>query len=130
MMSSRMLAALNLGFFVFHTALVLFNVFGWIHPMTRRWNLVTLLLTLAGWTVLGIWYGVGYCVCTDWHWEVRRAMGIEETASSYIVLLVRSLSGWDPPVALAHNVALVVFVVALTMSVTLNVRDHRRRAKV
>jgi hypothetical protein len=120
-----MLAALNVGFFVFHTALILFNVFGWIHPKTRKWNLASLLLTLAGWTVLGIWYGVGYCLCTDWHWQVRKAMGIEETADSYIVLLVRNLSGWDPPISLANTVAMWVYIGALAMSVALNVRDYR-----
>jgi hypothetical protein len=123
-----MLAVLNIGFFVFHTALILFNVFGWMHPKTRKWNLATLLLTLLGWTVLGIWYGVGYCVCTDWHWQVRKAMGIVETADSYIVLLVRNLTGWDPPIALANNVAMWVFIASFTMSVALNLRDRKRSA--
>ncbi len=121
-----MLAILNIGFFVFHTALILFNVFGWIPRKTRRWNLVTLLATLAGWSVLGIWYGVGYCVCTDWHWQIRRAMGIDETADSYIVLLVRNLTGWELPVSLANTVAMWVFIFSLTMSLGLNVRDVRR----
>lgn len=125
-----MVAVLNIAFFVFHTVLILFNVFGWIPKKTRRWNLYCLLATLAGWTVLGIWYGVGYCVCTDWHWQVRRAMGIEETADSYIVLLVRNVSGWDPPLSLANNVAMWVFIVSLVMSVTMNVRDRRILKKV
>ncbi len=124
-----MLTVLNVGFFVFHTVLILFNVFGWIPKRTRKWNLVTLLLTLLGWTVLGIWYGVGYCICTDWHWQVRGAMGIEETADSYIVLLVRNLTGWDPPVSLANTVAMWVFIFALAMSVGLNVRDWRKRRR-
>ncbi len=125
-----MLAVLNIGFFVFHTALILFNVFGWIPKKTRKANLACLLLTLAGWTILGIWYGVGYCICTDWHWQVREAMGIKETADSYIVLLVRNLSGWDPPVALANTVAMWTFIAAFTMSIVTNTLDWRnsRRA--
>lgn len=125
-----MLAALNIGFFVFHTVLIVFNVFGWIPKKTRKWNLACLLLTLAGWTILGIWYGTGYCICTDWHWQVREAMGIKETASSYIVLLVRNLSGWDPPVSLANTVAMWTFIAAFTMSVTLNTRDWARKRKL
>lgn len=121
-----MLAALNIAFFVFHTALIVFNVFGWIPRKTRKANLVCLLVTLAGWTILGIWYGVGYCVCTDWHWQVREAMGIHETADSYIVLLVRNVTGWDPPVSLANTVAMWTFIGAFAMSVTLNVVDYRR----
>ena len=123
-----MLAALNILFFVFHTSLIVFNVFGWAHKKTRKWNLLTLLLTLASWVGMGMVYGMGYCFCTDWHWQVREAMGIEETASSYIVLLVRNLSGWDPPTELANAVAQWVFLAALAISVGLNVRDWRNAA--
>ena len=123
-----MLAILNIAFFVFHTVLILFNVFGWAHPKTRRWNLATLLLTLASWVGMGMFYGMGYCICTDWHWQVREAMGIQDTASSYIVLLVRNVSGWEPPVLLANEVAKWVFLSALAMSLALNLRDWRKRA--
>ena len=124
------LLALNVAFFVFHTALILFNVFGWIPSKTRRWNLATLLVTLFSWTVMGIWFGQGYCICTDLHWRVRREMGIDDRADSYLVLLVRMLSGWDPPPALVNNVAAGVFIVSLTLSIGLNVRDLlARRAR-
>ena len=122
-----MLAILNIFFFVFHTVLIVFNVFGWAHPKTRRWNLATLLLTLASWVGMGMFYGMGYCICTDWHWQVREAMGIEDTASSYIVLLVRNVSGWEPPVLLANEVAKWIFLSALAMSVGLNLRDWRKK---
>lgn len=92
--------------------------------VTRKWNLVTLLLTLFSWLAMGMIYGIGYCLCTDWHWQVRARMGIEEDADSYIVLLVRNISGWDPPVTLVNAVAMWVFIVALTMSVLLNARDY------
>ncbi len=121
-----MLAFLNVFFFVFHTALIFFNVLGWIPKKLRKWNLATLLLTAFSWTVMGIWFGRGYCVCTDLHWRVRAAMGIHDHADSYLVLLVRTLSGWDPPVPLVNAIALWVFVISLTMSVGLNVRDWRR----
>ena len=98
-----MLPVLNVAFFAFHTALILFNVFGWIPRRTRRWNLATLLATLFSWTLMGIWYGQGYCVCTDWHLRVRAAMGIQDHADNYLVLLVRILTGWDPPVALGQG---------------------------
>ncbi len=119
--------ALNIAFFVFHTALILFNVFGWVWAWTRRWNLVTLLATAFSWGVMGTWKGFGYCPITDWHWRVREAMGIRETSSSYIVLLVQTLSGWSPPVQLANTVAVVALLGSLSLSIWLNVRDWRRR---
>lgn len=120
------LAALNIGFFVFHTALILFNISGWALPRWRRWNLVTLLATAFSWGVMGLWKGLGYCVCTDLHWRVREAMGIHETSSSYIVLLTKCLTGWDPPVSIANTVALVVFLSSLALSIGLNIRDWTR----
>lgn len=122
-----MLPVLNVAFFVFHSALILFNVFGWIWPATRRWNLVTLILTLLSWTAMGIWFGTGYCICTDLHWKVRAAMGIHDHADSYLALLARILTGWDPPVALVNQVAGAVFLVALSTSLFLNVRDTRSK---
>lgn len=120
-----MLATLNIAFFVFHTALIAFNVFGWMHPRTRRWNLITLLLTLASWVGMGLWKGMGYCICTDLHWQVRRAMGIDETADSYLILLARTLAGWDPSVAMVNEWAKWVFLTLLVLSIGLNVRDAR-----
>ncbi len=118
-----MFPLLNIVFFVFHTALILFNVFGWIPKRTRKWNLLALFITLASWVGMGFCYGMGYCVCTDWHWEVRKNMGIVEDADTFIVLLVRTVSGWDPPIDLVNTVAMWVFIAAFLMSVALNGRD-------
>ena len=124
-----MLALGNIFFFVFHTALILFNVFGWLWRPTRKWNLITLLLTAFSWGVMGIWKGAGYCICTDWHWQIRQAMGIRDNADNYLVLLVQKLSGWDPPLELVKTVALIVFLAALTGSIITNTIDWRKRVK-
>jgi hypothetical protein len=121
-----MLAVANIFFFVFHTALILFNVLGWIWRPTRKWNLLTLGLTFISWCVMGLWKGVGYCICTDWHWQIRHAMGIHDNADSYLVLLVQKLTGWNPPIGLVNSVAGVVFLLSIGLSVGLNLRDWRR----
>ena len=84
---------LNYFFFCFHTALIFFNTFGWIFCKTRKWNLITLLLTAFSWFVLGIWYGWGYCFCTDWHWSVRRHLGYTDKENSYTQFLADKLTG-------------------------------------
>lgn len=121
-----MFAFANIAFFAFHTCLILFNVLGWIWQRTRRWNLGTLLATFVSWFVLGMWKGVGYCICTDWHFQVREAMGIHDRADSYLVLLIQKLSGWNPPVGLVNACAAVVFLSSLAASLALNLRDFRR----
>ncbi|MFN5168755.1 MAG: DUF2784 family protein [Cyclobacteriaceae bacterium] len=89
---------LNIFFFVFHTAFTLFNLFGWLWMKARRAHLVTMGLTAFSWLVLGIWYGWGYCVCTEWHWQVREAMGLFDQSDSYIHFLILNLTGYyaDP----------------------------------
>jgi hypothetical protein len=84
---------LNYFFFFFHSSLILFNSFGWIFPRFRKWNLLTLLLTAFSWFVLGIWFGWGYCFCTDWHWMVRKHLGYHDTSNSYIHFLIQKLTG-------------------------------------
>jgi hypothetical protein len=118
---------LNIFFFIFHTVWTLFNVVGWMFPATRKWHLLTLLLTALSWFVLGIWYGWGYCVCTDWHWQVRRNLGYHDESRSYIHFLILKLTGIDLPPTLVDNATLVIFIIAVVMSVWLNIRDRRKR---
>jgi hypothetical protein len=124
-----MLVLANAFFFVFHSALILFNVFGWIPRRTRRLNFICLSLTAVSWGLMGLWYGMGYCVLTDWHWQIRAALGIRESADSYIVLLVQKLTGWTPPTSLANSVALWVFLASFGASVGLNGKDYRIRRR-
>ena len=121
-----MLQALNVFFFAFHTALVLFNSAGWAWRRTRRWNLLSLGATAFSWFVMGLWFGIGYCLCTDYHMQIRRSLGYHDAARTYIQLMVQSLTGWLPPERLTETVTAAVFVVSVVASVTLNVRDWRR----
>ncbi len=68
---------LDIFFTVFHSLLVLFILFGWIWKKTRRLNLICILLTGASWLFLGIFYGLGYCPLTDWHFNILRRLGIQ-----------------------------------------------------
>jgi len=122
-----MLQFLNIFFFVFHTAFMLFNIFGWIWKRTRRWNLYSILLTYSSWFILGIWYGWGYCACTDYHWEIRRQMGIIDTSESYTHFLILHLTGANLPAQMVDYLTLDLLLAATVMSVYLNARDYRRK---
>jgi len=118
---------LNIFFFVFHTAFTLFNVMGWAFPKTRKLHLVTMLLTALSWFVLGIWFGWGYCVCTDWHWQVREVLGYHDRSHSYIHFLLLKLTGKNFNPLLVENSTLVIFLVCFLLSLALNFRDFRNR---
>jgi hypothetical protein len=117
---------LNYFFIAFHTALILFNSLGWAFYKTRKLNLLTLSLTFCSWFILGIWYGWGYCVCTDWHWQVRDKLGYHDTERSYIQFLFSKLLSIDLDVKTADTLAVVVFFASLAMSVFLNLRDRQK----
>jgi hypothetical protein len=124
-----MASFLNLFFFAFHTALIFFNLFGWSIPRLRRWNLATLLLTLFSWVVLGIWYGFGYCPCTDWHWDVRRQLGHYDMPSSYIKFLADSITGMNWSASIVDTWTGILFAAALVCSLWLNIRDLLNKKK-
>lgn len=124
-----MLQFLNSFFFVFHTVFTLFNITGWAFRKTRRLNLVTLLLTAFSWFVLGIWYGWGYCFCTDWHWQVREKLGYHDQRQSYIQFLVYKLTGKLFNEELVNYTTLIVFLLSLALSILLNVRDSKLKKR-
>jgi hypothetical protein len=125
-----MYAFLNVFFFVFHTFIVLFNIFGWIWKKTRLANLILLSLTFFSWFFLGIWYGFGYCPSTDWHWRVRMKLGIYDTSSSYLEFLFETFTGRDISRSLVDVLAVVFLVGAFCVSIALNARDWKRRRSV
>lgn len=120
---------LNYFFFCFHTLLILFNSLGWIFPRTRKGNLVTLLFTAFSWFVLGIWFGWGYCFCTDWHWRVREHLGYHDMPNSYIQFLVQKITGITFSIKRVDAVTGIVFFTSLALSLVLNVRGYLRIKK-
>jgi hypothetical protein len=121
--------AIDIFFTIFHTALILFNLFGWIWRKTRVANLVTLLLTGGSWFILGLFYVMGYCPLTDWHFQVLRKMGKTGLPNSYTEYLAERLVGHDFSTGLVNQLTLWGFVAALVLSVTLNARDRIKKRK-
>ncbi len=124
-----MLILLNTFFFIFHSCMIVFILFGWVWKKTRPANLAVILLTAFSWFILGIWYGYGYCPCTDWHWRVRSALGIRDLPESYTKFLIDSFTGGDVSQRMVDIFTLILLVSALAISLTLNLRDWKRKRK-
>ena len=121
---------LDIFFVVFHSSLVLFNLFGWIWRKTRVINLITLSLTGASWLFLGMIYGsLGYCPLTDWHFNILIKLGKTDLPNSYIKYLIDRLTGLNINATLVDQVTLYSFLAAIAISIFFNVRD-RWKSKV
>ncbi len=116
----------DIFFFVFHICLILFNLFGWMFKPLRKWNLITLSLTAFSWFVLGAFYGFGYCFLTDWHWQIRAALGYDNPFNSYIQFLMVSLFSVSVSEQLVNILTAILFFVALTMSIITNYRSLKK----
>lgn len=116
----------DIFFFVFHIGLIFFNLFGWIPKTFRKWNLITLTLTAFSWFVLGIFYGLGYCFLTDWHWQVRETLGYSTESNSYIHFLIMELTGISIREDLVDMFTVIFFLAALALSIYVNLRDRKR----
>ena len=120
---------LDYFFVILHTAVIIINLFGWIWRPTRRLNLALLLLTGLSWTVLGIFYGPGYCPLTEWHWDILEKLGHHDLPSSYVSYLIFRLTGIELHGNAADLLTGGTFLPALMASLYVNIRDHRRQHK-
>ena len=121
---------LDIFFVIFHSSIIVFNLFGWIWKKTRIANLVTLLLTGGSWLILGLIVGVlGYCPLTDWHFNVLYKLGKTDLPDSYVKYLLDRVTGLNLNASLVDDLTLYTLLAALALSVFLNIRDYRRKKK-
>ena len=118
----EMFKLLDIFFLVFHSLLILFNLFGWMWKKTRRLNLITLLITGFSWIGLGFFYGWGYCFLTDWHWYILEILGGYNLPNSYVQYLLNRILGLHISAITAEYSTVILFVIALIFSVYFNLR--------
>ncbi len=113
----------------FHTLLIVFNLVGWIWKPSRKLNLATILLTAGSWLILGIFYGIGYCPFTDWHWNVLRELGETGLPHSYPQYLINRVTGITLPSLTVDIITASSLGVAFIISLYLNIRDYLKKKK-
>jgi hypothetical protein len=123
-------ALLDKFFFVFHSFIIVFVLFGWAWKKTRLANLIVILLTAFSWFILGIWYGFGYCFCTDWHYQVRMKLGFSDMPPSYVKFLIDTLLGTDLNSKLVDISTLTFFFLAFVISIYVNIMNWLNRELV
>ena len=117
----KMYYLLNGLFHVFHIAIIIFAITGWMFPPLRMAHLALMLATLGSWFILGHWLGSGYCPVSDWHWKIKAALGEGRPRGTYIHLLLQRISGKELDSASVDKMVVIVTFVLAGISVALNV---------
>ncbi|WP_317173135.1 DUF2784 family protein [Flavobacterium soyangense] len=90
---------------------------------------MSLSLTALSWFVLGIWYGIGYCPFTDWHWKVRQLLGYNDESSSYIHFLIIKIFGVNLPENWVDTATVIMFFMAFFISIHLATKKRISKIK-
>tara|TARA_B100001989_G_C24413747_1_gene400381 strand:- start:162 stop:716 length:555 start_codon:yes stop_codon:yes gene_type:complete len=56
-------------FNLLHVFVILLNTLGWVSEKTRRVSLLFLILTIFCWSIMGLFFGIGFCPLTYLHSE-------------------------------------------------------------
>ena len=107
----------------------MFNIIGWIWRKTRKIHLASIAITLFSWLILGIWYGMGYCICTDWHWQVRAQLGETIESASYIHFLIKEITGISLNESLVDYSVILIFLASIFLSVFLFIKDIKAKKR-
>lgn len=120
-----MLQLLNILLTLAHVVVIGFNMLGWIWKRTRKAHLLVAGITLSCWLLLGIWYGIGYCPLTDWHWQVKEKLGEADLPASFIKYAADKLTGHDISALLIDYITGISFGLAILASLYVNFIKRR-----
>lgn len=118
---------LDIFFNLFHIFLIFFNLFGWIYRPFRKLNFLTVSLTVFSWFFLGIFYGIGYCPLTDWHYKVMTSLGKTNLPNSYIKYLLDSFTPFSLDEKTVNISAFLGLIFCVLGTVISNFRDLKKR---
>ncbi|MGH2649418.1 MAG: DUF2784 family protein, partial [Ginsengibacter sp.] len=107
-----MLNFIDILFTLLHLLIIVFNLFGWIFPATRKANFICILITAFCWFVLGIWFGWGYCPLTDWQWHIKAQLGETNLPASFITYFTNKITGIHFKDSTINFLTLILFVLS------------------
>jgi len=109
-----------------HIIIILFNLFGWIWPVTRKAHFICIIATAASWFLLGIWFGIGYCPITDWQWKIKQLLGEQDLPASFIKYYADKISGMDISSSIIDLTTAICFALVALLSVYVNFIKKKR----
>ena len=112
---------------ILHISIIIINLTFWMSTRTLRLAQVTLGLTLISWIGFGFSYGLGYCFLTDWHWQVKEALGERDLPVSYIKLVLDRTFKLDTNPDSVNTAALIGILFGICGCIFQTLRTYLRR---
>ena len=103
-----------------HLSIIFLCVAGWMFEPIRLLHLVIVVLIAVSWFGLGKFFGYGYCVLTDTQWRVKRKLGQEPRAESYVKHVLDKVTGRDIDKGITDRLTLYTYIGAVVLSLATN----------
>jgi hypothetical protein len=123
-MNLIMLQLLNIILNITHILLMLFIMTGWIFRRSRMIHLLVVLLTGFSWIVFINSKEMGYCILTDWQWQVLGSLGKTNLPETYVQYLYEQLTDHRILKATSRNITRSVWIISLTLSIMLFMKKY------
>lgn len=119
------LAALDWALHAMHVGLIVFLLLGWVWRPLHKLHMLAVVIVWLCWLVLGWMAGhFGYCLLTDWHWQVKQALGETGLPRSYIDYMYQKLTGHTPDAQLVYWLTAAIMLACSVASVWVNFRSR------
>ena len=110
---------------IFHSAFVLFVLVGWLFKSTRKAPVIASGLVSVASLGIGFYKGViGYCPLTDWHWDIKRALGERNIPSSFTEYMLEKITGMDLDRKLVDLGTAAGLILSVLCAVYVNLRSR------
>ena len=121
-----MLKVADILFYVIHLALIISCLGGWAVPRVRTAHRYLMATILSSWFLLGLKFGIGYCVLTDWHWQIKDKLGQSDLPNSFIKHILDQVLPFGISNRAVDILTLVAFYGALLATIVVWWGDRRR----
>ena len=130
MASVNTLQFLNFFLDFFHLSLMLLILFAWLIPCLRKMHLIVALLIGFTWLIFLQSKGIGYCILTDWHWQILMKLGKTNLPETYGQYLYERLTGLTIQKNTAQSIILYYWLGSLILSLVMVFRKYINERKL
>ncbi len=120
MVNSFFYNTLDVFFNFIHIIIILINCFGWAFKETLKLNIILLLITMLSWTILGIFFGLGFCFLTNLHFSLLGELKSTNIPFSYLDYLLIENFNLKVSSQTISLLSIVVVFSSLTISIKKN----------